>query len=93
MEVPCSLVVWRFLQLELVAGKKLTHSKVGVGLIAGQGGACCCKELGEVGDLPETSGCAWRELPSFVSWCWLLAALLCHRAQAPVSSSYICLCF
>lgn len=60
LEVPCSLVVWRFLQPELVTGWVL---------IAGQGGACCRKEPGKVGDLPETSGCAWRELSSFVSWC------------------------
>lgn len=91
MEVPCSLVVWRFLQLELVAGKKLTHSKVGVGLIAGQGGACCCKELGEVGDLPETSGCAWRELPSFVSCVgsWQHCFVTGHKLQSQVVT-FVC---
>lgn len=79
--MPCSLVVWRSLQLELVAGKKPAYSRVGVDLIAGQDGACCSKEPGEVGDLPETCGFAWRELSSFVSRCWLLAALLCPRTQ------------
>lgn len=38
--------------------RKLNYSRVDVDLIAGQGGSCCGKEPGEVGDLPETSGCA-----------------------------------
>lgn len=44
--------MWRFLQPEPVAGKKPTCSRVGVDLIAGQGGACCSKEPGEVGAFP-----------------------------------------
>lgn len=48
---------------------------------AGQVGACCSNDTGEVGGLPAVSCCARRELFSFVSWHWVEKAPLCLRAH------------